>query len=427
MTQPVDAPGRRDRKKARTRQAIADAALRLFLERGYDAVSVREVAEAAGVSVSGVWKHYSCKESLLLDRGGGTLGALLSCVEGPPPGAPLLHALRSALLAPPAREAVTAPAATTGGERTAVLALVERTPALRAHAEQVWREQETALASAVAARLPEGGDAPTGAAALARFVLDRAAAGPGAAGGPAAAWAVLEHGWRGASRRPGAARPAPAAPPAAPPTPQSAAQPEPAPQGLRERGRQRTRRAITDAAVELFLAHGYQRTGIRQVAEAADVSVSTVFAHFPEGKASLVFDEDAADRGAALAAAVRGRPGGSPPLRAVQELLLQRGPLALDPGPRMRRALDLVLATAELREHARGTWLRSRPALAAVLAEDAGLPADDPAAAVTARWLLEVPDLALSTAAPRRAVAVVVDLLESGWPAWVAAREPRAP
>ena len=49
MTEPS---GRRERKKAATRQKIADTALRLFLERGYDAVGIRDVAAEADVAVT---------------------------------------------------------------------------------------------------------------------------------------------------------------------------------------------------------------------------------------------------------------------------------------------------------------------------------------------------------------------------------------
>ena len=55
---------RRERKKLATRQAIAEAAMRLFLDRGYDAVTVAEIAEAADVAVSTVFKHFDSKEAI---------------------------------------------------------------------------------------------------------------------------------------------------------------------------------------------------------------------------------------------------------------------------------------------------------------------------------------------------------------------------
>lgn len=69
-TPPVDParPSLRARKKAQTRQAISDEATRLFLERGFDAVTLAEVAEAAGVSVKTIFNYFGSKEELFLDR-----------------------------------------------------------------------------------------------------------------------------------------------------------------------------------------------------------------------------------------------------------------------------------------------------------------------------------------------------------------------
>ncbi|KJK57800.1 hypothetical protein UK12_14285 [Saccharothrix sp. ST-888] len=55
--------GRRERKKAATRRALADAALRLFLERGYEQVGIREIADAADVSTTTLFKHFPVKEA----------------------------------------------------------------------------------------------------------------------------------------------------------------------------------------------------------------------------------------------------------------------------------------------------------------------------------------------------------------------------
>jgi AcrR family transcriptional regulator len=60
--------GLRERKKLRTRQAISDAAIELFLRRGYDAVSVADVAAAAEVSKPTLFKYFRSKEELVLDR-----------------------------------------------------------------------------------------------------------------------------------------------------------------------------------------------------------------------------------------------------------------------------------------------------------------------------------------------------------------------
>lgn len=59
--------GRRERKKQLTRQAISDVATSLFLERGFDDVTVAQIAAAADVAVQTVFNHFPTKEDLLFD------------------------------------------------------------------------------------------------------------------------------------------------------------------------------------------------------------------------------------------------------------------------------------------------------------------------------------------------------------------------
>jgi len=61
-------PGLRDRKKEKTRQAISDIATRLFVERGFDKVSVAEIAQEAGVARKTVFNYFPRKEDLVFDR-----------------------------------------------------------------------------------------------------------------------------------------------------------------------------------------------------------------------------------------------------------------------------------------------------------------------------------------------------------------------
>ena len=60
--------GLRERKKRKTRLAISQVATALFIERGFDDVTVAEVAAAAEVSVNTVFNYFSTKEELFFDR-----------------------------------------------------------------------------------------------------------------------------------------------------------------------------------------------------------------------------------------------------------------------------------------------------------------------------------------------------------------------
>jgi AcrR family transcriptional regulator len=61
-------PDRRSRKRLATRQTISDAATRLFFERGFDQVTVDEIAAAADVGRMTVFNHFPRKEDMLFDR-----------------------------------------------------------------------------------------------------------------------------------------------------------------------------------------------------------------------------------------------------------------------------------------------------------------------------------------------------------------------
>jgi AcrR family transcriptional regulator len=75
--------GLRERKKRLMRQQLSDTATRMFLDRGFDAVRVAEVAEACGVSEKTVFNYFPTKESLVLDRLEGTMASLRTGLADP--------------------------------------------------------------------------------------------------------------------------------------------------------------------------------------------------------------------------------------------------------------------------------------------------------------------------------------------------------
>ena len=102
-----------ERGGPQTRARIAEVATRLFLDRGFDAVTVAEVAREAGVSSVTVFNHFPRKEDLLLDRAVDAVELLRWAVRDRDPGVDVLASLRDVtlgLLDPATR----CPASTTG-------------------------------------------------------------------------------------------------------------------------------------------------------------------------------------------------------------------------------------------------------------------------------------------------------------------------
>ncbi len=85
--------GLRERKKQLMRQQLSDTATVMFIERGFDAVRVVEVAAACGVSEKTVYNYFPTKESLVLDRWDSTMASLLDGLADPDT-APVAAALR---------------------------------------------------------------------------------------------------------------------------------------------------------------------------------------------------------------------------------------------------------------------------------------------------------------------------------------------
>ncbi|GII93771.1 TetR/AcrR family transcriptional regulator [Sinosporangium siamense] len=141
------AEGLRERKKRETRQRIADMAMGLFMERGFDTVTVAEIAQAADVSVNTVFNYFPTKEDLFADRQDEVVGLLAAVVRGRAPGESPVEAVRRDFL----------DALDTGdwryGLHEGVLIfqdIVEASPTLRARILAIMDMRERALRAALA-------------------------------------------------------------------------------------------------------------------------------------------------------------------------------------------------------------------------------------------------------------------------------------
>src|SRR6478735_8068012 len=90
--------GLRERKKQQTRQQIAETARALFAERGFEDVTVAEIARAADVSVQTVFNYFPTKEDLVYWRLGAFESELLAAVRERAPHEPPIAAFKRFLL-----------------------------------------------------------------------------------------------------------------------------------------------------------------------------------------------------------------------------------------------------------------------------------------------------------------------------------------
>jgi AcrR family transcriptional regulator len=149
MSGPV--AGRRDRKKTETRQALLEAAHRLFAEKGFSRTTIDDIAEAADVSRRTFFRYYDSKDDLLradiADLLPVMLGALRSRPAEEPPLAAILAALRT-LIGPEGPPALAQTLASPLGGLRARLSLI-----------RMLADWEQGLADTLLAR--EGIDSPT--------------------------------------------------------------------------------------------------------------------------------------------------------------------------------------------------------------------------------------------------------------------------
>ena len=212
--------GLRELKKEQTRQLIADTAWRLFSNRGFDQVTVAEIAREAQVAEATVFNYFASKEDLFywpLEAFG---ARLVETVGARPPGESAIAAFRRALLADGGLLAEAEGGAAQAAQRLrTVNRVIAGSPALRAREQQASNRTAEALAAVLAADagVPESDPIPLVVAnalmgaqrALLEYARRRVLSGADLTGLAAevrqhtgAAFALLEHGLRDYEVRP---------------------------------------------------------------------------------------------------------------------------------------------------------------------------------------------------------------------------------
>jgi AcrR family transcriptional regulator len=138
--------GLRERKRRQTRQRIAEAALRLFLEKGFDETTLDEIAIAADISRRTVFHYFDSKDAILLAWQSGTEEIFRASLANASSDRAPIDVVRDALLTMVSRYETR--------EAIAIDRLLRSTEALRARKQANYKRQEEALFAALAQKWP---------------------------------------------------------------------------------------------------------------------------------------------------------------------------------------------------------------------------------------------------------------------------------
>jgi AcrR family transcriptional regulator len=143
-------PGLRERKRQQTRQRLVEAAMMLFLERGFEATTLDDIAAAAEISRRSFFHYFTSKEDVVFAWHEATTAALVSAVAARPANESMLAAAENAISSI-AREL-------DSDEAIAIAGLKQDNPALQARDQLKYEQLERALAEALVRRTGRKGE-----------------------------------------------------------------------------------------------------------------------------------------------------------------------------------------------------------------------------------------------------------------------------
>lgn len=136
--------GRRETKRRQTRERIEEAAMSLFLERGFDNTTIEEIAERAEVSKRSFFDYFPSKEEVVFAWQDGFADHMMAAIASRPADEPAVKAVQHGLVS-----AIVSAA----DERTMALGeLIRRTPTLKARDQLKYAKLEAKLTEALKAR-----------------------------------------------------------------------------------------------------------------------------------------------------------------------------------------------------------------------------------------------------------------------------------
>ena len=141
----TDGLGARERKRRETRARVSQAAMALFLERGFEATTVDQIARAAGISRRGFFHHFAAKEDVIVAWQDAFTESLVDAIARQPADRAPMEAAEAAVLQ--------VAGSLERGQARALSELSHATPALRAREHAKHEAMERAMAGAFARRL----------------------------------------------------------------------------------------------------------------------------------------------------------------------------------------------------------------------------------------------------------------------------------
>jgi AcrR family transcriptional regulator len=150
--------GLRERKKQQTRELLAETARRLFTERGFERVSVAEIAREADVSEKTVFNYFPTKEDLVYWRLESFEEELLDTVRSRSAGESVLDAFGRFVRAP--RGMLASDDAETRERLAALTRMIAASPALMAREQQIFAGYTDSLAAVIAVETGSSGVEP---------------------------------------------------------------------------------------------------------------------------------------------------------------------------------------------------------------------------------------------------------------------------